>query len=329
MTVLFFQENLLKWYKIAGRHHLPWQNISPYHTWLSEIMLQQTQVSTVIPYYQRFIEKFPCLEQLAQASEDEVLGLWAGLGYYHRGKNLLKTAKIIHSEYNNKFPETVIELQKLPGVGPSTAAAIASQAFNLPEAILDGNVKRVLARFFGIEGPINDKGIHKKLEQLARDCMPKTQCQAYTQAIMDLGATCCTPKKASCESCFLKPKCQAYLQKKVDIIPGKAVRPARKICHYYFLLIQENNKVFLIQRPSKGIWPNLWCFPELKEAPNEQPLFTIQHNLTHQRMEIAIYFTEKKDTLDMSGRWVGLTDYPTMGIPKPIYKALSNMILMH
>ncbi|MGL6030185.1 MAG: A/G-specific adenine glycosylase, partial [Legionella sp.] len=186
-----FSLPLLAWYDIHGRKDLPWQlPREPYPVWISEIMLQQTQVQTVIPYFNRFMARFPTVAALAEANEDDVLSLWSGLGYYSRARNIHRTAKLIHDNYTGCFPTDLPRLIELPGIGPSTAAAILSQAHNLPTAILDGNVKRVLARFFLVDGPTEQAAVKKKLWELADACMHQERCADYTQAIMDLGATC-------------------------------------------------------------------------------------------------------------------------------------------
>lgn len=213
---------LLAWYQQHGRRDLPWQNPrTPYRVWLSEIMLQQTQVKTVIPYFIRFINRFPDIRSLAGAEEDDVLALWSGLGYYSRGRNLHKTARMICETHNGVIPDKVSELTRLPGIGESTAAAIASLAYNQRTPILDGNVKRVLSRFFLISDSLELTHVKQKLWKLADACMPSQQCADYTQAIMDLGATCCLARNPTCELCPLQQNCQAFLTKQVKNIPKK------------------------------------------------------------------------------------------------------------
>ena len=325
MDISFFQSKLLQWYQDHGRHDLPWQGQSPYHIWLSEVMLQQTQVSTVIPYYHRFIAHFPDIEALALAPEDKVFALWAGLGYYHRARNLRRSAQIIQEDHLGQFPSDMKTLLSLPGIGPSTAAAIAAQAFNLPEAIFDGNVKRVLARYFGIEGAINDKSVEQKLLSLAKACMPKTKCRDYTQAIMDMGATRCKPKKINCDNCPLTSHCQAFILKKTEEIPGKAKRPNRKQVFYPFLLLQKKAQIFLIKRPAKGIWPNLWCLPHLESPPRKTPNFENYHNLTHQRMVIQIFKASENDTNGLEGEWMTQAQIRELALPKPMKDFLAQL----
>jgi len=323
---LFFQKTLIDWYQEHGRHDLPWQNQSPYHVWLSEIMLQQTQVATVIPYYQRFMAEFPHIEALAEAPIDEILKMWAGLGYYHRARNLHQTAQIIASSYQGVFPQELKALKKLPGIGASTAAAILSQAFDLPYAILDGNVKRVLARFFGIEGAIDDKATLQTLQKLADECMPPTHCQIYTQAIMDMGATCCKPKNPQCTRCPLQEKCQAFKLEKIESIPKKGKTLQRKEQPFDFMAyINAEEEIFLIQRPSSGIWPQLWCFPEGK---NDYLIAKTYHELTHIRMNIQVHLEQTKDKMmPYQGVWVSANNFHTFALPKAIKNLITKIFL--
>ena len=319
----WFQNTLLDWFRIHGRHDLPWQNHSPYYTWLSEIMLQQTQVATVIPYFQKFIAHYPDIFALANAPIDEIFQFWAGLGYYHRAKNLATTAKIIALEYQGQFPQHIDALQALPGIGPSTAAAISSLAFNQADAIFDGNVKRVLARFFGVEGPINDKNIIKNLYFLAQECMPKAACCEYTQAIMDMGATCCKPKKPNCQSCPLHPKCMSFQSQKTDIIPGKAIRKKAKNMRYDFAVyFNQAGEIYLEQRQASGIWPNLWCFPmiETKGLGHRQ----IKHQLTHQNMEIHLHYRYHEA---LEGPWFNQMRIEKIALPKALSRVTTTIFL--
>lgn len=325
--ILFFQTELLKWFEKNGRQHLPWFNQEPYKVWLSEIMLQQTQVTTALPYFYKFIERFPSIADLANATEETVCQMWAGLGYYHRAKNLHRTAIIIHQQYQDKFPQDLKTLKTLPGIGPSTAAAITSLAFNLPHAILDGNVKRVLARYFGIDAEIQHPITTKKLQQLANACMPEINCQSYTQAIMDMGATCCQPKKPKCSQCPLNKACLAFKQNKTDLIPRKSPKKEKPVFTYHFAaFVDDNNHILLIKRPDKGIWPHLWCFPELTFTKPVNGHFSLKHQLTHQFMDIQIHLKyEKNHTLQ--GKWVSTKDYQEYGLPKPILAVLPRIFL--
>jgi A/G-specific adenine glycosylase len=227
-------------------------------------MLQQTQVDTVIPYFERFMSRFPEVADLANADIDEVLHLWTGLGYYARARNLHKCAVAVHNEYGGEFPKTASELNALPGIGPSTAAAISSIAYQQPDAILDGNVKRVLARFFAVEGWPGNKKIETQLWQKARELMPQTRCRDYTQAIMDLGATLCTRSKPDCENCPVKHTCQAYAAGTQSELPTKKPKKERPTKHCQMLLIENTkSEVLLYQRPPTGIWGGLWSLPEI------------------------------------------------------------------
>lgn len=260
-----FSRPLLAWYDQYGRKNLPWKNpLSAYRVWVSEIMLQQTQVKTVLPYFERFMQAFPTLEILAKASEEEVLTRWAGLGYYSRARNLLKTAQIIAKKYDGELPSSLDALKALPGIGDSTAAAIASQAFNQAEAILDGNVQRILARYFKVDGDLKKAAAKKMLFSLAKRCMPQERCADYTQAIMDLGALCCLPKLPLCETCPLQKDCQAYQSQSVAAYPQKATKKILPIKSTQFFVFYSKNKavVYLEKRPSLGLWGGLWCFPQ-------------------------------------------------------------------
>ncbi len=250
-----FSYPILTWYEHYGRKNLPWQlPRTAYRVWLSEIMLQQTQVQTVIPYYNRFMAAFPDVHTLARAQEDEVLALWSGLGYYSRARNLHRTAYIISNEYQGNFPQNLEVLQTLPGIGPSTAAAIASQAFNLPTAILDGNVKRVLTRFFAISGWPERSDIKKKLWQLANACMPQHHCAEYTQAIMDLGALCCTSKKPKCSSCPVQASCEAHAKQEQLLYPNKKIKKAIPLQQQQFLVFMQRERPCLSGKtPTHGI----------------------------------------------------------------------------
>lgn len=318
--ILFFQTKLLNWYDTHGRHDLPWQQQTPYHVWLSEIMLQQTQVSTVIPYYHRFLHAFPNIEALAAANEELVFELWAGLGYYSRAKNLHQTAKIIAEQYQGAFPNSPEALRQLPGIGPSTSAAILSQAFGLPYAICDGNVKRVLGRFWGIHDI-------KNYQRYADACMPQTKCQQYTQAIMDMGATCCKSKKPLCESCPISAHCHAFTHQQLDIFPIKKPRINRKTVRYDFLgQYNEQGQWFWIKRPSQGIWQNLWCFPETS-ADKDGDIVHF-HDLTHQKMEIHLHLLKKNDS-SAPGKWLHIEQCNSLAMPQAfrvLLKAISQNV---
>lgn len=272
-----FQSQLLAWFDQFGRKDLPWQHpISPYRVWLSEVMLQQTQVVTVIPYFNKFIEQYPTVKELANAPLDDVLSLWAGLGYYARARNLHKAAKLI-AEVG--FPETLEGLIDLPGVGRSTAGAILSIAFNRSHAILDGNVRRVLARFKAIEGWTGASAVNKQLWGISEDYTPINRGADYTQAIMDLGATVCTRSKTLCTECPLKSACQALAQDKVHLLPTPKVSKKIPVKQLVFIIVNNNKgEVWLEKRPPVGIWGGLWSLPEVANK-QEVSAWTDKHQL--------------------------------------------------
>lgn len=269
---------LLNWYDHHGRHDLPWQrDISAYRVWLSEIMLQQTRVQTVIPYFERFTKDFATVEALAAASRDEVLHRWTGLGYYTRARNLHRAAKMVAEDHGGQFPDDVKTLQCLPGVGRSTAGAISAIAYGKRAAILDGNVKRVLSRYHAVEGRPGASAVQKELWRLAESHTPTIRCADYTQAIMDLGATLCTRSKPNCPDCPLQKDCQARLHDQVDLYPAR--KPAKTLpvrsC-YFLILLDAHKRVLLQQRPPAGLWGGLWCFPQCQ---HEEAISQTCHSL--------------------------------------------------
>lgn len=255
---------LLHWFDQHGRKDLPWQrDITPYRVWLSEIMLQQTQVATVIPYFTRFTDAFPNVEALAAAPLDEVLHLWTGLGYYARARNLHRTAGIVASEHRGRFPDTLEGLTALPGIGRSTAGAILAIAFRQRATILDGNVKRVLARHRAIAGWPGDSKVANALWDIAEANTPGSRVADYTQAIMDLGATLCTRARPRCDECPLEGDCQARAEGQPGAYPGTKPRKALPVRTTLLLVIRDGRgRVLLEQRPPTGIWGGLWSFPE-------------------------------------------------------------------
>jgi A/G-specific adenine glycosylase len=332
-----FASTLLTWFDTHGRKDLPWQqDKSPYRVWLSEIMLQQTQVATVIPYFEAFVEKFPTVETLASAPLDDVLLHWAGLGYYARARNLHKAAQtIIQLGY---FPNTLPELLALSGIGKSTAGAILSIAFQQSQPILDGNVKRVLARFYTVSGWTGQGVIEKQLWELSEKITPSERCDDYTQAIMDLGATLCTRSKPHCSDCPMSKVCSAFLTQTVADYPSS--KPAKKspIKQTLFLVIRnEQQHIWLEQRPPKGIWGGLWSLPEmatLEEAQTwcDERNLTIQHQqfLTTQRHTFSHYhldFTplwlevQSKENLNFHTR----QQWQNRALPAPINTLLTQI----
>lgn len=267
-----FSKKLLTWYDQHGRKNLPWQqDINPYRVWVSEIMLQQTQVKTVIPYFHNFMARFPDVQALADAEQDTVLKHWSGLGYYARARNMHKTAKMVCDEFSGEFPSDLDAMQTLPGVGRSTAAAILSIANNQKQAILDGNVKRVISRVFMIKGWSGKSAVLKKMWELVEQLVPEQRNADYTQAIMDLGATLCTRSKPQCEKCPFNVDCLAYQHNTIIDFPAKKPKKTLPEKYAVMLIIQDHNKaVYMQKRPPVGIWGGLWCFPQFeKEAQAE------------------------------------------------------------
>jgi A/G-specific adenine glycosylase len=334
-----FNQKLLQWFDVNGRKDLPWQHPRcAYRVWISEIMLQQTQVKTVIPYFIKFITRFPNVNALSQASEDEVLSYWSGLGYYSRARNLYQTAHIICQQYGGEFPSEILQLTQLPGIGYSTAAAIASIAFEQPTAILDGNVRRVLSRYFLITGLPSQSSVKKKFWQIAQLCMPQQRCADYTQAIMDMGATCCTLKNPSCSICPLQFNCMAYQKQLLKDYPEKKPKKVRPTQYEQFLLLHTDDQyIYLERRPNHGIWGGLWCLPNINhdinpqhhvqnrygmqtEAP--QSVLNFKHSFTHFHLHIQSWsmFAHKKSDIraEDDGRWFQAHEILQIGIAKPV-----------
>lgn len=273
-----FSTAVLDWFQEHGRKHLPWQqDINAYRVWLSEVMLQQTQVNTVIPYFETFTRKFPTVTELAAAPLDEVLHLWTGLGYYARARNLHACAKQVVAEHGGDFPQSAAALAALPGIGPSTAGAICSITWNRPTAILDGNVKRVLARFHAVDGWPGQSTVAKRLWSLAEEHTPSAHNADYSQAMMDLGATLCTRSRPQCAACPLQDPCVARAQGNPEQYPGKKPKKVMPVKRVQMLMLQNaRGEILLEQRPPQGIWGGLWSFPEL--APDADPLdYSLDH----------------------------------------------------
>jgi A/G-specific adenine glycosylase len=308
-----FASALIAWQRRHGRRNLPWQGTrDPYRIWLSEVMLQQTQVATVIPYYERFLKKYPSAPALAAASEEEVLALWAGLGYYARGRNLHAAARLIAT---HGFPRSSERIAELPGVGRSTAAAIAAFAFGERAAILDGNVKRVLSRCFGVAD-------EKALWPLAERLLPRKDIEAYTQALMDLGATLCTRTNPRCQDCPVKDACVAKAERRVDQLPVRRRRGPLPQKEVTWLVLRHGREVLLEKRPSAGIWGGLWCFPEAGKYSRGVRLEPLEHGFTHFRLRIHPRLRElraKPPKAESPGRsWIDLADVLQAAIPSPV-----------
>lgn len=304
-----FSQTVLHWFDDHGRKDLPWQNpITPYRVWVSEVMLQQTQVKTVIPYFEKFMAAFPTVFDLANAEQDLVLNLWTGLGYYARARNLHKAAKIVAEKYQGDFPQSVEALNDLPGIGRSTAGAIASISMGISAPILDGNVKRVLTRFYAVEGWPGTSHVEKALWQIAEQNTPSTRTGHYTQAMMDLGATLCSRSKPACGICPLQPECQGYKSGKPTDFPHSKPKKEKPIKTVRFLMITDTKgQLLLEQRPASGIWGSLYCLPEETPTTNqsqsvipdyiikeEWPLF--RHTFSHYHLDIVPVLCELVDT---------------------------------
>jgi A/G-specific adenine glycosylase len=337
-----FASRLVTWHKERGRHDLPWQRTrDPYHIWLSEIMLQQTQVATVIPYYLRFVAEFPDVASLATASVERVLALWSGLGYYRRAHLLHRAAKAILSEHGGTFPRELAAIAALPGIGRSTAAAIAAFAFGIRGAILDGNVKRVLARHAGIHGFPGDARVERALWRRAEALLPGAEIETYTQALMDLGATVCLRRAPRCAACPVERDCVARREGKIDELPAPRptrVLPWRAVC---VLLLERHREVLVEKRPGTGVWAGLWSLPELApgadvlahcrsrfaaEVAPEPPLPAIEHGFTHFRLTLTPQPCAVRAWPSSAGEpgllWLPLADVAGAALPAPIKKLL-------
>ena len=314
-----FSDRLLLWFDTNGRKDLPWQqDISPYRVWVSEIMLQQTQVTTVIPYFEKFMQRFPLVNRLAEATEDEVLHLWTGLGYYARARNLHKTAQTITTDYGGEFPARLEALVALPGIGRSTAGAIIAIAHEHKATILDANVKRVLTRYLGIEGWPGKPAVANRLWTEAERRTPDNRIADYTQAIMDLGATLCTRSRPGCGNCPLRADCFAAINDRTDQLPGKKpakALPEKSTC----MLMVENGRgeLLLEKRPNVGLWGGLWSFPECQKDEIEAALLALSINPSAIEMQASFRFTFTHFHLDITPVRVKLRDGGTPGISEP------------
>jgi len=336
---------LIDWHRDHGRHDLPWQQFrDPYAIWISEVMLQQTQVNTVIAYYQRFMEAFPTVLSLANATLDSVLALWSGLGYYSRARNLHTAAQQIVLRHQQHFPTERDALEQLPGIGRSTAAAIAVFAFGRREAILDGNVKRVFARYFGIDGFPSEPSVQKKLWKKAEDVLPDNyrngRIETYTQALMDLGATVCTRTTPACALCPLNRQCIAVNEDRVTQLPTPKLRGLLPQKESVFLLLSCQEKLLLQRRPANGIWGGLWCLPEVDTETDivaycldkweikidtwcDLPL--LNHQFTHFKLRIypkLLLITLGKLLPQDNSIWLYPSEALQQGIPTPVRKLL-------
>ncbi len=332
---------LIAWYRHQGRYHLPWKkNKTAYRVWLSEVMLQQTQVETVIDYFNKFIKRFPTVSALAKAPLDDVLALWSGLGYYQRARNLHKCAQTIHQQYNNRFPKSTEGLMALPGIGRSTANAILSLTFDMPVAILDGNVKRVLSRYYEVYGNAYNKAVEKRLWALAESSMDKNNAASYTQAIMDLGATVCKRSKPLCQQCPLSDDCLAFKKNLTNILPEKKIKAKIPTKETTFVIIaNEANQILLERRPDKGLWGGLWVPPQLSSCKKtlekkylcklaQKPFKSFRHTFTHFHLEMSFIHARAESQTDKtkpSPSWFDYHSLEKIGLPKPIQKTLTEV----
>ena len=340
-----FATRLIAWQRTHGRHDLPWQKTrDAYRIWLSEIMLQQTQVSTVIPYYARFLDRFPDVAALAAAPVDAVLELWAGLGYYARARNLHRCALAVAAEHGGRFPQAPERIAELPGIGRSTAAAIAAFAFGARAAILDGNVKRVLARCFGIERYPGEAQTEREMWALAEALLPAAGIEAYTQGLMDLGATLCTRGKPRCEACPMHDICLARRDGRQDELPVAKPRKALPARTTGVLLFSDGERILLERRPPAGIWGGLLSLPEVPQATPEaaaalarrhgcrvlhtQALPALQHTFTHFKLTIAPLLCTVEPAAQRAAepgwQWLPLVAALDAGLPAPIRKLLAG-----
>ena len=346
-----FSDRVVSWFQQHGRHHLPWQHeTTPYRVWVSEIMLQQTQVTTVIPYFTRFMQRFPDINTLAQSTLDEVLHQWTGLGYYARARNLHKTARIIRTEFNNRFPEDMDALLTLPGIGRSTAGAILTLACRQRHPILDGNVKRVLTRYHAITGWPGKSKIEKKLWEIAEQYTPHEFVAEYTQAMMDLGASICIRGKPRCETCPLSEDCLARKQNTQMNLPTAKPKKQLPVRDTVFIVMQNGKGEYLLQkRPPTGLWGGLWAFPECEKNTNIKRWIkdnfsyavktiniepTIQHTFSHFQLEITpavVTVQPTPENIRENGcyRWSGLNNGIQIGLPAPVKKIVEALNATH
>ncbi len=342
-----FADRLLEWFDQHGRHDLPWQHPrEPYRVWLSEIMLQQTQVATVIPYFERFLARFPDVQTLAAAPQDDVLALWSGLGYYARARNLHRCAQQIVAEHGGEFPRTLDALIALPGIGRSTAGAILSQAFGSRVAILDGNVRRVLARYRAVDGWPGEPRVQDRMWDIAESLLPQTRLADYTQALMDLGATLCTARNPSCLLCPVTADCVARAQDAITRYPFPKPRKARPQRQARLLLARNDEGALLLERrPPVGIWGGLWAPPLIDDARLGDDAFgatllacahqtemlpSVHHAFTHFDLELQPMLLRVGPSSEIGEpdrrRWFNLSAIGDLGLPAPVRKLFDSLL---
>lgn len=360
-----FAQAVLNWFALYGRKHLPWQqNKTLYQVWLSEVMLQQTQVATVIPYFERFIARFPTVCDLANASIDDVLHLWTGLGYYARARNLHKAAQMIRDHFGGEFPSEFDDVLALSGVGRSTAGAVLSSVLNAPYPILDGNVKRVLSRYFAVEGWAGEKNVENQLWQLSAEVTPTTQVADFNQAMMDLGAMICLRSKPKCTLCPLSQACQANQRQAWTEFPAKKPKKSLPERTGYFLVLKHGSKIWLEKREDRGIWGGLFAFPQfdttdaLEQALESYaaraykggrkmeilqitPMIAFRHTFSHFHLEIVPMLAEFRSNqlAEPHGNYLPLVSSPSecwydlhqpsqIGLATPIKRILDELTLI-
>lgn len=336
---------MLLWFDDFGRKDLPWQqNVTAYRVWVSEIMLQQTQVQTAIPYFNRFVERFPDIASLAAAHQDDVLSHWSGLGYYARARNLHKAAQHVRDDHDGHFPVSIDAVVNLPGIGRSTAGAILSLALSQRHAILDGNVKRVLARHEAIAGWPGKTSVADELWKVAEQNTPNDSVASYTQAIMDLGATLCTRSRPSCNHCPVSEDCAALRSNSVDVYPGRKPKARKPLRTTTMILASTDGQVYLERRPEAGIWGGLWSLPELGEqtvnewcvdvlgsaATETLPWEVLRHSFSHYDLDIQPIFvrieSQAGKVADADARtWYRLNDAPPGGMAAPVKKLINQL----
>ncbi|MGH8279454.1 MAG: A/G-specific adenine glycosylase [Gammaproteobacteria bacterium] len=336
---------LLRWWRVHGRHDLPWhRRRTPYRVWISEVMLQQTQVAAVIPYYRRFLARFPNVRTLAAASLDDVLGLWSGLGYYARARNLWRAARVIRADHAGRFPRAFEQVAALPGIGRSTAGAILALARDERHAILDGNVKRVLARYHAVKGWPGDTLVANRLWRFAEQHTPYIRIANYTQAIMDLGATLCTRTRPRCDVCPLARACRAHALGRETAFPAARPRKAKPLKRTRMLLVVHAGQVLLERRPPTGIWGGLWSLPEvslrtdaeewcrreLGVAPHARQRWpVVHHGFSHYALDIFPMYLEVFAVAHLGDRgdrrWAELARVSALGLPAPTRKLLNRL----
>ena len=340
----WFADALLPWFDAYGRHDLPWQaSPTPYRVWISEVMLQQTQVDTVRPYFERFMARFPDAATLAAAEPDEVMAHWSGLGYYARARNLHRAAKDIVARHDGELPDTLEELMALPGIGRSTAGAILALAHGIRQPILDGNVKRVLARAFLVEEAADSSAGLRRLWALAEACTPDARVAAYTQAIMDLGATVCTRSQPACTRCPLARRCAALAMGRTSALPAPKRRAPRRERSAHFVFVLHAGRVLLARRPPRGIWGGLWVPPEFPDEAAARAylsfrhqangptrvLAPVQHAFTHFDLVIQPWVLEVHGVPgladDGEARWHELAALEGVGVPAPVARLLEEL----